>query len=138
MVTRTIEINDTLDEIIESAKIDLKEMVFEYLNDNPDLDESPDLYNDLDYDGRFHELVDTAVPIYTTEINDLFYLYGSVFERAFEDAGIGDKDDQSWPMGWKSAAIYCYIEQELSEWFAENVEDLFDEWKLNHSEEIPE
>jgi len=67
------------------------------------------------------------VPIYTREIEDLFYLYGNEFERAFDDAGIGDKDDDHWPSGWKAAAIYCYIEQEVAEWFNDNIDDIFDE-----------
>jgi hypothetical protein len=132
MTKRTIEIEDTLDEIIESVKDDIKDLAVEWIKEN---NEKPDLYNDLDYDGSFHEIVDGSVPIYTSEINDLFYLYGNEFEEAFENAGIGDKDDEHWPSGWKAAAIYCYIEQEVSEWFNDNIEDIYDE---NHKEEIEE
>jgi hypothetical protein len=132
MVKRTIEIEYTLSEIEESLQSDLRDIVIEYLNDNPDLDESPDLYNDIDYNGSFHELVDSSVPIYTGEINDLFYLYGNDFEEAFDNAGIGEKDDEHWPMGWKAAAIYCYLEQEVSEWYENNKEDIYDEWKEQH------
>ena len=129
MVKRTIEIEDTLKEIIDSLQDDIKDMVIDYLNDNPDLDEAPDLYNDLDYDGRFHELIDGSVPIYTREIEDLFYLYGYEFEQAFDDAGIGDKKDECWPMGWKPAAIYCYLEQEIAEYYGSNKDDIYDEWR---------
>ena len=132
MVERTVKIDDTLDEIIESLKEDMKNMVEEYLNDNPDLDEAPDLFNDLDYDGRYHELIDSSVPIYTSEINDLFYLYGNDFEDAFDNAGIGEKDDDKWPSGWKAAAIYCYLDQEIGQWYNDNSSDLFDEWKEKH------
>jgi len=138
MSKRTIEIEDTLDEIIESLKDDMKTMVEEYLNDNPDLDECPDLYNDLDYDGRYHELIDGAVPIYTSEINDLFYLYGNDFEDAFDNAGIGTKEDKCWPCGWKPAAIYCYLDQEIAGWFNENSSDLYDEWKEKHPDKLEE
>ena len=129
---KNIEIEDTLDEIIESVKEDVKDLAIEWIKDNG---EKPDLYNDLDYDGRFHEIVDGAVPIYTGEINDLFYLYGNDFEQAFDNAGIGDKDDEHWPMGWKAAAIYCYIEQEVAEWYSDNIDEIFDE---NHKEESQE
>ena len=129
MVKRTIEIEDTLSEIIDSLESDLKEMEIEYLNDNSDLEEAPDLYNDLDYDGRYHELIDGAVPIYTGEITDLFYLYGDDFEEAFDNAGIGDKEDDKWPMGWKAAAIYCYLDQEMADWYRNNAEDIYDEWR---------
>jgi hypothetical protein len=128
---RTIEIEDTLDEIIDSVKEDVKNLAIEWIKDN---DEKPDLYNDLDYNGSFHEIVDGAVPVYTYEINNLFYLYGDEFVQAFDNAGIGDKNDE-WPSGWKAAAIYCYIEQEVSEWFNDNIDDIYDE---NHKEETEE
>ena len=135
MATRTVEIEDTLDEIIESVKDDVKELAINWIKENG---EKPDLYNDLDYDGSFHELVDGAVPIYTGEINDLFYLYGNDFEDAFDNAGIGDKDDEHWPSGWKAAAIYCYIEQEVAEWFNNEIDDIFDETAPEEMEEEPE
>jgi hypothetical protein len=136
MTKRTIEIEDTLSEIEESLQSDLRDIVIEYLNDNPDLDEAPDLYNDIGYNGSFHELVDGSVPIYTGEINDLFYLYGNDFEEAFDNAGIGEKNDEHWPMGWKAAAIYCYLEQEAAEWYEENKEDIYDEWKEQHPDKV--
>lgn len=135
MVKRTVEIEDTLDEIIEGVKDDVKELAINWIKENG---EKPDLYNDLDYDGSFHELVDGAVPIYTGEINDLFYLYGNDFEDAFDNAGIGDKDDEHWPSGWKAAAIYCYIEQEIAEWFDNEIDDIFDENHKEETEEEPE
>lgn len=132
MAKTTVEIEDNLDEIVESVKYDVKELAIEWIKDN---NEKPDLYNDLDYDGSFHEIVDGAVPIYTREINDLFYLYGDEFEGAFDNAGIGDKDDKGWPCGWKAAAIYCYIEQEVAQWFNDNIDEIFDE---NHKEDPEE
>ena len=132
MTTKTVEIEDNLNEIIEGVKDELKDMAIEWIKENK---EKPDLFNDLDYDGSFHMLVDGAVPIYTSEINDLFYLYGNDFEDAFDNAGIGEKEDKNWPMGWKPAAIYCYIEQEVSEWYQQNIDDIFDE---NYKEDAPE
>ena len=122
---RNVEIEDNLDEIIESVKDEVKELAINWIKDNQD---KPDLYNDLDYDGSFHGIVDSSVPIYTREINDLFYLYGNELEDAFDNAGIGDKNDDHWPAGWKAAAIYCYIEQEVSEWFNDNIDDLYEEY----------
>ena len=130
MVKRTIEIEDTLDEIIESVKDDVKQLAIEWIKEN---EEKPDLYNDLDYDGSFHEIIDSAVPIYTYEINNLFYLYGDKFEEAFELAGIGVRDDDDWPNGWKPAAIYCYIEQVVSQWYNDTIDEIFEE---NNPEEV--
>lgn len=129
MTKRTVEIDDTLDEIVESAIDDVKQELLSYLEQNPDTDETPDLGNDLDYSGAIHEIVDSAVPVYTSEINDLFYLYGNRFEQAFDDAGIGDKSDPNWPSGWKPAAIYCYIDEQVREWYQNNADDVFSEWK---------
>lgn len=123
MTTKTVEIEDNLDDIIEGVKDEVKDLAIEWIKDNG---EKPDLFNNLDYDGSFHDIVDSAVPVYTSEINDLFYLYGDDFEEAFDNVGIGDKDD-SWPNGWKAAAIYCYIEQEVAEWFDDNIDDIFEE-----------
>jgi hypothetical protein len=132
MVKRTIEIEDSLDEIIESVKSDIKDLVIEWIKDN---DEKPDLYNDLDYDGSVHEIIDGSVPVYTYEINNLFYLYGDEFEQAFDDAGIGDKEDKHWPMGWRAAAIYCYIEQEIGEWYNDAIDEIYEENKKEEKEE---
>ena len=29
--------------------------------------------------------------------------------------------------GWKAAAIYCYLEQKVAEWYEENAEDILAE-----------
>jgi hypothetical protein len=132
MTARIVEVEDNLVEIIDGVKDEIKDLIIDYIKENG---EAPDLYNDLDYDGSFHDIVDGAVPVYTSEINDLFYLYGDEMEEAFDNAGIGSKDDPCWPMGWKAAAIYCYIEQEVSEWFQENIDDIFEENYIEEKEE---
>lgn len=131
MVKRNVEIEDNLDEIIGSARDDVKTEIENYIEEN---EKKPD-YSDLDYSGAMHEIFDSAVPIYTGEINDLFYLYGDEFEEAFDNAGIGDKDDEHWPMGWKPAAIYCYIEQEILNDLDEMIDEIWDEWEEKHNKE---
>lgn len=122
---RTMEIQDTLAERVESATDEVKEALLEYLNENPDTDSTPDYGNDLDYDGRMHEIVDGSVPIYTSEINDTWYLYGSDLEEAYENAGVGanPKENNGMP------AIYFFIDQEVREWYEANAEDIFNEWR---------
>lgn len=126
---RNIEIDDTLPDRVQGAIDDVRQCLIDYLNENPDTDKTPCISNDLDYSGTVHEIIDGSVPIYTKEIEDTFYLYGSECEQAFDDAGIGEKDDSKWPMGWKPAAIYCYIEQKVHEWYRSNADDVFEEWK---------
>jgi hypothetical protein len=132
---RTIEIEDTLQECVDSAIDEVKAELERFLESNPDQDETPGLGNDLDYSGAIHEIVDGSVPVYTNRINDIFYLYGQEVEEAFDNAGIGDKNDKDWPSGWKAAAIYCYIEQAVQEWYQDNAEDIFEAWKAKRDAE---
>jgi len=64
---KTVEINDTLQEHVDSAIEQVEEKLKEYLEENPDTDEVPDISNDLDYYGSIHEIIDREVPIYTQE-----------------------------------------------------------------------
>ena len=129
---RTVEIDDTLQDCVDGAIESVKDELISYLDQNPDTDETPDLGSNLDYSATIHEIIDGSVPIYTSEINDIFYLHGDDVERAFDDAGIGTKDDDGWPMGWKAAAIYCYIDEQVGKWYRDNASDVFDEWRETH------
>jgi len=127
---RTVEINDTLQERIDSAIDDVREELLKFLRENPEMDETPDLGNDLDYSGAIHEIVDGSVPIYTKEIDDTWYLYGDRCEAAFDAAGFEREGD--WPSGWQAAAIYCYIEEQVNEWYSNNADDVFNEWRAEN------
>lgn len=122
---RTIEIEDTLQERVDSAIEDVKQELLNYLEKNPDTDELPCLNNDLDYSGAIHEIVDGSVPIYTKEIEDTWYMHASELKGAYEDAGVGDNPREHDGM----SAIYFYIQQEVNEWYRCNAQDIFDEWK---------
>ena len=120
---RTIEINDTLQETIDALTSDVTDLLTSWCDDNKPED-CPDLYNDLDYSGSVHELIDGAVPIYYSEIDGLYYLYGDEFEQAYRDAGIGDGTEDN----HKQVAIYCYLEQQVADWWNDNAEQIFDDW----------
>ena len=122
---KKIEIDDTLQERVNDACDELKDLLLEYLRDNPDQDETPCLSNDLDYDGRFHEIVDGSVPVYYHEIDTCWYLHGNQIEAAWEDAGMDGSARDNHGM----VAIYCYIQQECAEWYEKNAEDIFGEWR---------
>lgn len=135
---RTIEIDDTLQDCVDRAIDMVKDELLAYLDQNPGTDETPDLGNDLDYSGAIHEIIDGSVPIHTAEIDAAFYLYGREIEAAFDDAGIGSKEDKGWPCGWKPAAVYCYIEQKVNEWYRSEAEGIFTEWQANKPAEEEE
>lgn len=120
-----LEIDDTLQGCVDSAIEQVKEALAEYIKDDANLTEPPDL-GDLDHNGRIHEIVDGSVPIYTQEIKDIMYLHGDDVNQAFDDAGIGSRDDEGWPLGWEAAAIYCYIDQKVREWYSESAREVFD------------
>ena len=124
MSTRTVDINDTLEERASDAIEAVSDLLIEYLKDNPDTDELPCLSNDLDYSGSVHEIIDGSVPIYTSEIEDTWYLYGSELEAAYEDSGIGDNPLENSGM----VAIYCYIYEKVNEWWWDKAEDIFQDW----------
>jgi hypothetical protein len=92
------------------------------------------LNNDLDYSGAIHEIVDGSVPIYTSEIESTWYLYGSELERAYDNAGCGDNPRENDGM----SAIYFYIMEQVQEWYNNNAEDIFDEWKEKKEEKEDE
>ncbi|MDJ1139617.1 hypothetical protein [Marinicella marina] len=116
---RTIEINDTLQERVDQAISELKEYIIEYMIENPDTDDLC-LSNDIDYDGRLHQIVYSNTPIYYYEIDGLWYLYKHDFIEAFENAGLDGQATQNSGM----TAIYLYIEQECWEWWNSIESDL--------------
>lgn len=122
---RTIEINDTLENRVESAIEEVKSELESYLNNNLDTDSVPCLNNDLDYSGAIHEIVDGSVPVYTREIKTAWYLYGSELEEAYNNAGVGENPMENDGM----AAIYYYIMEQVQEWYRDNAEEIFESWK---------
>lgn len=116
----TITINDTLSERFKTLCEEIKDKYFDYLSKGMD---SANIHSVFDL--GIHELVDGNVPIYTSEIKDLWYLHGSEFEEAYENAGVGENPLEN----DGRTAIYYYLEQQSAEWFRNNEEDLFDEWQ---------
>ena len=131
---RTIEINDTLQDTVEQCIEDTKELLLEWLQNNPDVTETPCLHNDLDHDGRFHEIIDGNTPIYTHEIDTIFHLHAHPCEDAFENCfGPEAKNDDGWPCGWKAAAIYQYLSDQACEWYNDNAYLIMEERREKNS-----
>lgn len=116
---RAITINDDLEEILDKLKSRVSDELLAYIKQNPSnikkggVIKAPDIDNDLNYDGYLNQVVDEAVPIYDQQIKDLWYLYESEFESAYENAGIGDKSEKN----WKACAVYCYLFEKLRTWY---------------------
>lgn len=127
---KTIEVDDTLDDIVSETCDEVKEYLIEYLNENKP-DELPCLHNDLDYSGRIHEMVDNAAPIYYHEINTAWYLHSSRLEEAYDNAGVGDNPREN----GGTAAIYFFIWEGVNEWYSDNAQEVFDNWENNNKKD---
>lgn len=126
----TIEIEDSLQDRVDAAIEEVKALLASYVRrEKPD--ELPCLNNDLDYSGDVHTIVDSAVPIYTHEIDATWYLHGRDLEEAYETCGIGQNPREN----DGKAAIYCYIEQKVAEWYYEKAEQVFEELKSKGDKE---
>lgn len=121
---RTIEIDDTLQDTVDQCIDELKTLITEFIDQNPDHDDIC-LSNDIDSSCAFHEVIDRNTPIYYSEINGLHYLYSDLFEEAYKNSGIYDET----PENYKQVAIYLYLEQKCWEWWHENSEDFIEEYK---------
>ena len=118
MSIRKIEIEDDLQERIDNACEEVKEYAIERMKED-ELDEAPD-FGDLDYSGQVHQIVDSSVPVYYSEIDGLWFLYSNQFEEAYENAGLGGEPRENSGM----TAIYFYIWEQVAEWYEKNREDI--------------
>ena len=123
MATRTIQVSDVLEESVTDAITDLKDAIVNYVNDNQDIDDL-DLSNDINYNGTLDEIVDSATPIYCSDIDGTYYLHADKLDEAYDNAGIYSER----PENYRQIAIYLYISQECWEWFSKQEFD-FDEWR---------
>lgn len=127
---RTIEINDTLEERVESAIDSVKQELLDFLEANPDQDELPCLNNDLDYSGAIHEIIDESVPIYTGELEDNWYLHSSELEQALDNAGLYSAEDLGRLDNTQRmmSAFYCYISDNVNSWYYNEAPEVFETW----------
>lgn len=117
MSKRTVEIKDDLQERIDNACEEVREYAIECMKED-ELEEAPD-FGDL-LSGQVTQIVDSAVPVYHSQIDALWFLYSNKFEEAYENAGIGDNPRDNDGM----TAIYLYIWEQVAEWYKENREDI--------------
>ena len=120
---RTIKIHDTLDERAQNVRDEVKNLFHDYLSDHPNvtaekIEEDDSLFDSL------QEIAALRTPLFTQEINDLFYLYDEIFNTTLDNAGLGSRDDKCLPCSWQAAAIRCYLEQIARDAFGDLIEQL--------------
>jgi hypothetical protein len=120
----TAQLTDRLDDIIESTWDEVKELLKDYFLTHGD--DLPCLHNDLDYSGEVASLIDSAVPIYNAELNELAYFHHDAAISALVDTFGSAEGD--WPSGAFAAGLYTLIEQGVSSRWHEEAEDLWQEW----------
>jgi len=119
---RSIEIDDSLDERVKNAIDEVKEAYKDWLIEDvmrEPIDEETLL--DTWYQGRdgknygcdlIHEVTDSHTPIYNSEIDGLYYLYGNEFEESYKNAGFGSGEENN----HRQVAIYCYINEKVNDY----------------------
>lgn len=123
-MSTTVQLTDNLPEIIDSTWDDVVELLKTYFVEHGG--DLPCLHNDLDYSGAVAELIDSAVPIYTAELNELAYFHHDAAIAALVDTfGSADGD---WPLGTFAAGLYQLIDNGINEKWHEQAEDLWQEW----------
>lgn len=124
-MANTATITDKLPEIVSEAWDEIVKVLQRYFADYPDED-CPD-WEDLDRDGSLHEIVDSAVPIYNRDLDELAYFHhrdamATLEERFGEISG-------DWPMGPFAAGLYCLIDEGLRESWTDEAESLWTQWQ---------
>ena len=132
MKSYCVEIETDLNEL-EGAAIDEIKRSIAWLVSEGEIEKEAqvdDINEALEYDGTKHEIIDGSVPIYTHQLEALFFVHKWDLMEAFNDAGICTVDEvlnnpDSYTLGLAGVAIYCYIEQEVNAWIEEDLEDWF-------------
>lgn len=132
MSKRTIEIDDDLQERVHSVELEIKDNFVEYLKDNKNITDFETYYQKQGCDA-VHEIADSNVPIYNSDIDGLYYLYGDEFDEAYETAGFGDGTEDN----HKQVTIYCYLSQKGFD-YLEELKDTFDEFSKDGIDKIIE
>lgn len=120
----TVQLTDRLPELIDSAWEQICDLLRDhFVEHGGDL---PCLHNDLDYSGAVSEIIDTTVPIYCAQLNELAYFHSDAATAALIDTFGSTAGD--WPNGTFAAGLYTLIEQGINEKWHDDAEDLWQEW----------
>lgn len=132
MAKTTVEIEDDLEERKADVQTEVKEHFIEYLKEHPNLADFEEYYQDTGCDA-IHEIADSSTPIFYSDIDGLYYLYGDELEDAYKSEGIGNGSEAN----HKQVAIYCYLSQAGFE-MQRAIQHDFELWKKESSLKEPE
>ena len=119
---RQIEIEDDLQERVDTVKEEIRDNFIDYLKENSDIDKFDTYYQAQGCD-NVHEIADGNTPVYYSNINGLYYLYNDKFDEAYENTGLDNSDEDN----HKQITIYCYLSEKGFAYLNE-LEELFDEY----------
>ena len=115
MPTITVDIDDTLEERLTTAKEELVAAAIEYIQDNlRTVTAEYDDFNEKNWI-KFHEIADGNVPVYTSEIEGLWFLHRDKLEEAYENGSGGENPYEN--DGVTAIFHYIYLHVEM---FANN------------------
>ena len=126
MVKRTVEIEDSLQDCCDNAKDEIVDRFIQYLEENRDVEDFDTVYQNELADAM-HEIADSNTPIYYSEIDGIYYLYGDELEKSYDNHGFGDGNENN----HRQVTIYCYIMDAISETISdlqEEFEEFTDEY----------
>ncbi len=123
--------NDNLETYINNCIEEVKDILINYLKKNPNTIKLPDLDNCLNYSGEIDNIIDSNVPIYTKEINDLWYLYRNEFEQAYDDSGFEEENGYFFNYGMGS--IFLFLNNKVHNWYYNHAQEVFDEYFQNEN-----
>lgn len=128
----TVELDDRFPRIIKAAIANLQYCAEGY-NRLYTPDEVPSI-DDLDVTGSVHEIVDSAVPTGSRDIETIMFLHGKEIWKVCDDIADCISSEPSLRTtieAWHSCAIYCYIREKLHEWYQENAEEIYKKEKIS-------
>lgn len=108
---RNVEIDDTLNERVADAVSEVREDFVNYLSENVGMVEFDEYYQAQGAE-KANEAADSNTPIYFSEIDGLYYLYGNELEEAYKNAGIGNGKEDN----YRQVTLYCYISEKCHEY----------------------
>jgi hypothetical protein len=132
MKSYCVEIERDLNEL-EGAAIDEIKRSIEWFVSEGEIEKDAqvdDINERLEYDGTKHEVIDGCIPVYTHQLEALFFVHKWDLMEAFNDAGICTVDEvlnnpDSFQLGLEGVAISCYIENSVNQWINDDLEGWF-------------